>query len=234
MVPLVLIVAGTAVFGGTFLAARLTSHSGPMPDDLWAAPTDELERGRPRVWPVVSGLGGLVLVAGGLVGVQTTPAERLTDPDHATARPTLIEVRVAGLEATPDPSPEPTPDAAPSTPAPVSSAAQTPAPVAAPQPAAPAPTPAPTPKPGPEMSTSANCTDGNLWIGYSVSAREQTTLETLVITGAGETHSVDGVSGASRHSGTWQRSVEPGDHTVTITATASDGGRTQRTHQLTC
>src|SRR5437879_13049768 len=84
-----LVAIGVAVASMAIFAARLTRRSSARdtaveefvpsadPDDPWAAyrprPFEDVERRRPRVWPAVAGVFGLVLVAGGVVGARPSP-----------------------------------------------------------------------------------------------------------------------------------------------------------------
>src|SRR5688572_13634306 len=143
MVWAVLVAVGVAVVSMTLFGARLTRRPSTDrivedidveadPNDPWAAwrprPFEEIDRPRPRIWPVLAALTGLVMVGAGFAGARqtlwTTPAA--SADVIATPRPYTVEV---DIPATPSPKPTPTPTPKPATPAPTQ----------APKPATPAP-----------------------------------------------------------------------------------------------
>src|SRR5438046_2829541 len=103
-----LVALGVAVASMAIFAARLTrrhaAEAAPAeefvpsadPEDPWAAyrprPFDDVERRRPRMWPAVAGVFGLVLVAGGVVGARQST--QLATLDAApTTRPYIVDVK---------------------------------------------------------------------------------------------------------------------------------------------
>ncbi|MGH2759798.1 MAG: hypothetical protein ACRDKJ_09560, partial [Actinomycetota bacterium] len=124
-----LVAGGVAIVSMAIFGARLTKkpdddvHTDLIvpdieadPNDPWAAwkprPFEDLDRAqRPRLWPVMASLTGLVLVGGGLAGAR----QAVTRPDvqaaDSTPEPFMIEVKV-----TPTPTPVSTPTPRPATP----------------------------------------------------------------------------------------------------------------------
>lgn len=254
MIPFVLIVCGTGVVLATVLLARRTRYRPAEPaspsDDPWAAyaprSTEEIERDRPRLWPVAGALAGVVLVLGGLLAARTTPAT--TVRLDATPTPLAIEI---GAAASPSPAEtaSPTPEASPTaSPTPSAAATATPRarttarPSSAPQPTPtprPTPTPTPTPvKPGPTVGASTSCfTSGGsptASINYSATARSGTRLTSLRLSLDGRQVASPGVSGRTQYSDSYSTSTSPGSHTFTLTASASDGGSTTRSFPVSC
>lgn len=243
---------GVAIVVATFFAARLTrprADTGPDPDSPWRPrPLEDTEPRRMRLWPVATTLVGILLLSGGLLGVDPG-----ADPDVApvavadpTPRPYLLEVQIATAPS-PEPTPEPTPEpsATPATPSRGGSSGSSGSSggsgsgggsggTAPSRPPTPAPTPTPTPKPGPAISASTSCFSNALQIGYTASARSGTTLAGLRVDHNGSTVQQPSVSGRSQYSGNYQTSAPSGDHTFTVTASGSDGGVTVRTYSVRC
>ena len=223
-----LVAAGVAVATMTFFAARLTRRherdSLPVedfvpstdPEDPWAAyrprPFDEVERRRPRMWPVVAGVFGLVLVAGGVVGARQST--ELTSVDAApTAKPYIVDVRPPAT-----PSPAPVVTAAPKVvpkPQPVRAAA------------APAPkrvvTPAAASGAAPKISGFMSCTGGTLRISVQLSG---TKLDWFGLYLDGKVVKGGPISGSS-YSTSYSKPAAKGDHTGEATV-EDKAGRTSR------
>src|SRR4051812_37598616 len=129
MVWAYLVAGGVAVVAMTIFAARLTRKHDAVrteteftpsvdPNHPWAAwqprsSFDELDRPRPRLWPLLGALTGLVLFAAGLTGMRQTMWGHASAPTTAmgaiaqvTSRPDVVNVRVTDAP-TPPPTPEP-------------------------------------------------------------------------------------------------------------------------------
>ena len=171
MVWAVLVAVGVAIVSMTLFGARLTRRpikdsivdtleTESDPNDPWAAwkprPFEELDRPRPRVWPVMAAFTGLVLMGAGFAGARQTlwaaPAAdaSTTQASVVTPRPYTVQVDIPPTP-TPKPTLAPTPTPVPATPKPVVSAAPPASTPAASQPAA---TAAPTGA-GPTITGSA-------------------------------------------------------------------------------
>lgn len=231
-----LVAFGVAVVSMAILGARLTRRPDPDPptelepaadpDDPWSAwrprPFEEHERPpRPRIWPVLAALTGLVLVGSGLAGAR----QALTPPEAVAHQPTtepfLIEV-----EAAPTLPPAATP--LPATPRP-----RAPIVAAKPQATAPiAPTTAAAAKTGPEISGTASCSDGKLRLSYSVKPKGANLswvgvyLDKKVVRG--------GPVGDTGHSGSVERPASAGDHEFEVTADDKGGGHSRRQFRTHC
>jgi len=216
-----LVAAGVAVAAMAIFAARLTRRQSAAekhaeefvpsadPDDPWAAyrprPFEDVERRRPRMWPAVAGVFGLVLVAGGVVGARqsTTVATLDTGP---TTRPYIVDVKT------------------PETPAPT--LVPTPAPTAAPtaQPVSHQAAPTKTAKPSvaassssgaaPKISGFASCSGGVMHVSVSVSGTKLTWFGLYL---DGKVAKGGPISGGS-YSTSYSKQVGKGDHTAEATA----------------
>jgi hypothetical protein len=167
-----LVALGVAIVSMTVFGSRLTKRSQDAivdsledevdPNDPWAAwkprPFEEHEkRPRPRVWPVLASLTGLVFVGAGFAGARQGPAEN----DATLAAPVLPtpSALTVDVEVTPPPTPTPLPP----TPRPVIHTVA-PARTAAASSAA-------TSSAAPLVSGSASCSAGKLTLSYSATAK---------------------------------------------------------------
>src|SRR5687767_4338127 len=123
MVWAILVAVGVAVVSATLFAARFTRRKSADeivehleiatdPNDPWAAwkprSFDEVDRPRPRVWPVLAAITGLVMVGAGFAGARQTLWAQTAEPAAAGAAPQPYTVEV-DIPATPTPKPTPTP-----------------------------------------------------------------------------------------------------------------------------
>jgi hypothetical protein len=235
MVWAVLGAIGVAIVSMTIFGARLTRRShpdtvvdhldhldeSPDPSDPWAAwkprPFEELDRPRPRMWPVLAGLTGLVLVGAGFAGArQTLGSAPLPTPGDPTPVPGLVEVKAA-----PTPTPA-TPTPIPAAPRPVVAAAPKPAATAAPA-AAPS---------GPTISATPSCTGGNLKISYTVTAHGSN-LSWVAVYADGKVAKGGPVSGTS-HIGMYSIPATSGDHTFEVSVEDKAGKTARRQFQVHC
>lgn len=243
---------GVAVVTMTAFAAWLTRRPGPDqadeddfipsadPDDPWSAyrprPFQDMDRRRPRRWPAVTALVGLVLVGGGIAGARQSPTDLATPLTDPTPRPYMIEVgpdvvpsvAPVATEATPEATPAATPAG---TPAP-QAAAPTPAPAATPQPTAPADPPAGGSDGEPTVTASATCQGGTLEVSYSITSGSAK-LAWLAVYVDGEVTKGGPISGDS-HSGSYQQPAESGDHDVEVVAEDSSGASAAKRLGLAC
>jgi hypothetical protein len=234
MVWAILGAIGVAIVSMTIFGARLTKRSNPDtvvdhldhleespdPSDPWAAwkprPFEELDRPRPRMWPVLAGLTGLVLVGAGFAGArQTLGSAPVPTPGDPTPVPGLVEVKAA---ATPTPA---TPSPQPATPRPVVAAA--------PKPAA---TAAPSAGTGPSISASPTCAGGTLKISYSVTA-QGANLSWVALYVDGKVTKGGPVSGTS-HNSSYGVPATSGDHTFEVSAEDKSGKTARRQFQVHC
>jgi hypothetical protein len=212
-----LVALGVAVASMAVFAARLTRRQSPDspaddfvpsadPDDPWAAyrprPFEDVERRRPRVWPAVASVFGLVLVAGGVVGARQSTQIGALDTGPTT-RPYIVDVKPA---ATPDPTLPPTPSPAPAATAqPVHPAAARTAP---PRP------PAAPPGAAPKISASGSCSGGVMHVSVNVSG---TKLAWFGLYLDGKAVKGGPISGSS-YSTTYSKQVAKGTHAVEAAA----------------
>lgn len=237
MVWAFLVAVGVAVVSMTLFGARLTRRPtqdriveeivASDPNDPWAAwkprSFEELDRPRPRIWPVLSAFTGLVLVGAGFAGArQTLWATEAASPDEGNMpKPYTVQV---DIPATPTmkPTPKPSPTPAPAAPAPTAApaAAATPAPTA---PAASA-TAAPTGD-GPTLSGSSNCAGGKLSVTYSATAHGAE-LSWIAVYVDGAAAKGGPVSGQST-SGSYSQPATPGAHDLEVVV-EDKAGRTAR------
>lgn len=230
-----LVAGGVAIVSMAVFAARLTRReheedlpfevdgsSDPAPDldpdDPWSAwrprPFEELDRPpRPRLWPVMASLTGLVLVGGGLAGArQTFSQPEVRAAAESGGEPFLIEVRVT---PTPSPTPAATPSPAPATPRPQATAAPR---AAAPAPAAAAPG-------GPSITGSASCAEGKAKVNFVVTS-QGAQISWVGIYLDGEVTGGGPVS-STRYEAGIERTASPGPHDIEVSA-QDDAGKTAR------
>jgi hypothetical protein len=243
-----LFAGGVAVVVMTIFAARLTrkpdqvrdeSEFAPSidPSDPWAAwkprsSFDELDRPRPRLWPLLGSLTGIVLLGAGLAGARQTlwatsaaPTTGMGPVAEVTTRPDIVEVTVTDAPTpppTPDPTVEPTaePTLAPA-PAPVKAEATT-APVAA---------TAPTGS-GPTVSATTSCSAGKLAISYTATAGGSN-LSWIAVYADGAVAKGGPISGTS-YSGTYSKASTPGDHALEVSVQDKAGRTTRKQFQVHC
>jgi hypothetical protein len=213
-----------------------SDQAGGSADVFGPRTLQEIEAERTRLGPVLGILTGLVLVAGGVAGAGgSRSADEVTTaaaPADADAVPYLIEVALTPPPTpTPSPTPSPTPTARPRSSSSSSGGGSS---SSGARSAVSKPAPTPTPKPGPFVTSNATCTSLRLKVTYEVNAREGTTISAFSIAVPGRTYSPPQAAGSSRHSGSFETQVPAGTHPVTVTATGSDGGRTTRSHSVTC
>jgi hypothetical protein len=237
MVWAVLVAVGVAVISMTLFGARLTRRPGHAdlivedleasdPDDPWAAwkprPFEELDRQRPRLWPVGAAITGLVMVGAGFAGARQTlwaSTSGSAPEDGATPRPYVVQVEIPQTP-TPKPTPKPTPTPEPATPAPTAHPA-----TAAPT-ASSAGTPSATAAAAgqdPAVSGSSSCAGGSLTLSYSASGTE---LSWLAVYVDGKVAKGGPISGSST-SGSYKQASAPGDHSLEV-AVEDKAGRTSR------
>jgi len=243
----ILVAGGVAVVTMTIFAARLTRKHNLVPaeteftpsvdpNDPWAAwkprsSFDELDRPRPRLWPLLGALTGLVLVGAGLAGVRQTMWGRAAGPTTAmgaiaqvTSRPDVVQVTVTDAP-TPPPTPEPTvaPTAAP-TPVPIAVHTASPSIVAA-------ATAAPSGS-GPTIAGSPSCGGGRLAISYTATANGSN-LSWVAVYADGKVGKGGPISGAS-YSGSYSEPATHGDHALEISVQDKAGRTSRKQYQVHC
>lgn len=231
-----LVAGGVAIVSMAIFGARLTrkqdddQHDQVVPagdpNDPWAAwqprPFEELDRPpRPRLWPVLTSLTGLVLVGGGLAGARQNVQEPTMAAESAS-EPYLIEVEVT---PTPTPVVTPSPTPAPATPRPTARPQ-----VAAPNPSAPA---APAAAGGPEISGSASCSELKARVNFVVTARPGTKITYVGVYLDGKVTGGGPVS-SNRYEGGVQRQTTAGPHDFEVSAQDSGGKTSRRQWRTTC
>ena len=248
MIWAVLVAVGVAVVSMTLFGARITRRPGPEdrivadlevadPDDPWAAwkprPFEEIERRRPRLWPVGTALTGLVMVGAGFAGARQTlwttaaadDATELTTPE-----PYIVQVKIPPTP-TPKPTPKPTPvpTAAPTARPVITSAASGAVATAAPVSSAPATTVSGR---APTVDGSATCSGGILKLSFTATAHGSQ-LSWYAVYSDGKV-AKGGPLSSSSHTGSWQGSGSPGDHALEVSV-EDDAGRTGRKQfQVSC
>lgn len=244
MVWAVLVAVGVAVVSMTLFGARLTRRPQDRivdvidptadPSDPWAAwkprDFDEMDRPRPRIWPVLSAFTGLALVGAGFAGArQTLWATEAASPDiGAIPKPYTVQV---DIPATPTLKPTPTPTLAPTT-APTAQPA-TPAPTAAPASASAAPSSTTAPAgSGPTLSGSSNCAGGTLSVTYSATAHGSP-LSWIAVWVDGKAVKGGPVSGQS-HSSSYSQPATPGGHDIEVTVEDKAGRSSRKVLHATC
>jgi hypothetical protein len=236
MVWAVLVAVGVAVVSMTLFGARLTRRPGQDriveeidaadPSDPWAAwkprEFDEIDRPRPRIWPVLCAFTGLVLVGAGFAGARQTLWATEAAASSAGDLPKPYTVQV-DIPATPTmkPTPKPTATPVPATPRPT--IAPAPAATAAPSASA-AATAAPTGT-GPTLAGSSNCAGGKLTVSYTATAHGSP-LSWIAVWVDGKSVKGGPVSGES-NSGSYSGAATPGDHDLEVTV-EDKAGRSAR------
>ena len=238
-----LVAVGVGIVSMTIFGARLTRRPHDAhhleidaetdPADPWAAwkprPFEEIDRPRPRLWPLLAALTGLVLVGAGFAGAQRTLWAPVAAPAEPTPHPYILEVEVSPTPA-PTLAPTPVPTAAPAaaapTPAPV---VRTAAPTMAPQPATPAPSAAAGP--GPTLTGSASCSGGELTATYNASS--DAGLKWLAVYIDGDIAKGGPISGTS-HSGSHSQAATSGPHDVEVSVEDKDGQTSRRQMRAVC
>ena len=243
MVWAVLVAVGVAVVSMTLFGARITRRPPPVdkivddlespdPSDPWAAwkprPFEEMDRPRPRRWPVGAALTGLVMVGAGFAGARQTLWTTATAdaPSITTPRPYIVQVDIPPTP-TVKPTPKPTPVPVLATPKPQVAA---PAPTAA----APATTAAKTAAGGsvPTLTGSASCSGGMLHLSYTATAHGSE-LSWLAVYVDGKVTKGGPVSGPS-YSSSWQGSGTPGDHALEVSVQDKAERTSRKQFQVSC
>lgn len=229
LVALGVAVVSMTVFGARFTRTESEDPTGDFdsatdPADPWAAwkprPFEELERRpRPRLWPILAALTGLVMIGAGFAGARQnlwTQSATASAPDP-TPHPLVVEVEAAQSKATPVPTPTPKP-----TPHRV---------VAAPKAAAAKPSTAPT-SAGPLLSGSASCGSGRLRINVTATARGSS-LSWMAIYVDGKVAKGGPISG-QQHTTTYETSGSPGTHALEASVQDKAGKTTRKQFQVRC
>jgi hypothetical protein len=225
-----LVAGGVAIVSMAIFGARLTRKAepdihddlivSPDPDDPWAAwrprPMEELDSPpRPRLWPVLASLTGLVLVGGGLAGARQSLEKPETLASDQALEPYQLEVKV-----TPSPTPIPTP-----VPTPKKVAA-----TAKPQAAAANPVSAATG--GPSVSGSASCKDLKAKVSFLVTTSGTPLkwvgvyLDKKVVGGGSHT--------STRYEGGIERTTTAGDHEFEVSAEDKAGHSARKQWRVHC
>lgn len=245
MVWAVLVAVGVAVVSMTLFGARITRRPPPAdrivddiedadPSDPWAAwkprPFEEMDRPRPRLWPVGAALTGLVMVGAGFAGARQTlwTTAAADTPAITTPRPYVVQV---DIPPTPTLKPTPVPTAKPvvATPKPQVAA---PTPAVAATSATAAPLAAAATGSGPTLTGSATCSGGTLRLSYTASS-EGSELSWLAVYADGEVAKGGPISGRS-HSNSWQGPGTPGDHALEVSVEDAAGRTSRKQFQVTC
>ena len=235
MVWAALVAGGVAIVSMAIFGARLTRKDKELqdeivpaadPNDPWAAwrprPFEDLDRpARPRLWPVLTSLTGLVLVGGGLAGARQTFERPETVAAPSTPQPYLIEVKV-----TPSPTPVPTPVP---TPAPT----RKPVVTAKPQ-ATTASTAAAAPSDGPLLSGSATCAAGNKARTSFVATARNAPLSYVGIYLDGKVVGGGPINSSNRYEATIERSTTPGNHNLEVSIQDKAGKSTRKQWLIHC
>jgi hypothetical protein len=228
-----LVAGGVAIVSMAIFGARLTRTAKDEPDEIvpaadtddpWAAwrprPFDELDNAqRPRVWPVLASLTGLILVGGGLAGARQSfeKPEALAAAD-STPEPFTIEV-----EVTPTPTPAPT-----ATPTPAAKPAAT----AKSQAASQKPSTAAAAAPGPKISGSSSCTNLAAKVVYTVTPLNND-LSWVSVYMDGKLVK-GGATGQSGHSGSYEHTTTAGAHTFEVAANDKAGHTSRKQFSAHC
>jgi hypothetical protein len=231
----VLVALGVAIVSMTVFGARLTKRAQDGivesleddldPNDPWAAwkprPFEEHEkRPRPRVWPVLASLAGLVFVGAGFAGARQTPA----DSETTLAAPVLPTPKALTVDVEVTPPPTPTP--LPPTPRPVIRTAPTSAPSAS------APTTAAASSAGPTISGSPSCSAGKLTLSYSAAAKGSP-LAWLAVYIDGAIAKGGPVQGSAIN-GSVSKQATPGTHALELSVEDKAGQTSRKQFQTTC
>ncbi len=238
MVWAVLVAVGVAVTSMTLFGARLTRRpsredlivedlESSDPDDPWAAwkprPFEELDRRRPRLWPVGAAITGLLMVGAGFAGARQTlwAATSASPTTEATPRPYVVQVDIPETP-TPKPTPKPTATPVPATPLPTAAATVAPASSAA-------ATAVPTGS-GPTLAGSSSCSGGSVTLSYSAGGTE---LSWLAVYADGKVVRGGPISG-NANSGTYTQAATPGDHNLEVAVEDKAGRTTRKQFQTRC
>lgn len=228
----IVVAVGVAITSMTIFAARLTrrpDHVSPDdfvpqtdPDDPWAAyaprPMDELDRPRPRVWPVAAALVGLLLIGGGIAGARQ---EAISSTDRAGTivdeiQPSELDIDVAPaasqepdeeaetVEAAPDPTPAPQVTAAP-----VASGTGP-----------------------PSIDATASCASGTVKLEFSITAgAANLSWFTLHLDGDSVR---GGPIGGTSFSSSYSQAAGAGDHVFELVADDKDDGQSREFFRVSC
>jgi cytoskeletal protein RodZ len=227
---------GVAIVSMTVFGARLTRRNepdtvvehldtledSPDPSDPWAAwkprPFEELDRPRPRMWPLLAGLTGLVLVGAGFAGARQTlgsGAEPTSTPVDPTSNPAQVEVAAP-----------PTPTPVPATPAPTRRPV-----AAAPRTTASAPATASNGS-GPTISASPSCAGGTMKISYTLTAHGAS-LAWVAVYADGKVAKGGPVSG-NTFSSSYSAPATSGSHALEVSAEDKAGKTARKQYQVRC
>jgi hypothetical protein len=226
-----LVALGVAVVSMTMFGARLTrrrkaeaAHDEEFipsadPDDPWSAykprPFVEVERRRPRIWPALVGVFGIVLVAGGVVGARQS-AQLDTLDAAPTAHPAMVTVTPQVTPTPPPPSPTPEPQVV-ATPASAAQPTAKPASVKA-------------PGDGPKITGSATCSGGTFQISVTING---TKLAWFGLYVDGKVVKGGPMSGSS-FSTSYSKAGLHGDHEAEATAQDAAGHNSRRVFTAHC
>jgi hypothetical protein len=247
MVWALLVAAGVAVVCMTLFAAKLTRKPDPRtqdsiefapvvdPNDPWASwrprsSFDELDRPRPRLWPLLGALTGIVLLGAGLAGARQTiwasaaaPKTALGPIAEVTTQPDIVQVTVTDAP-TPPPTPEPTAAPTPDAPAPVHTYAPAPA-------ATRGPIAASSGGGWPTISASPSCS-GSLAISYTVtSGGSPLSWFALYVDGA---VAKGGPISGTTYSSSYSKPATHGDHALEISVQDKAGHTSRKQYQVHC
>lgn len=241
-----LVAGGVAVVSMTIFAARLTRKPDLRtrdsvefepaidPADPWAAwkprsSFDELDRPRPRMWPLIGALTGIVVMGAGLAGARETiwatsaaPTTGLGPVAEVTSKPDVVQVTVTDAP-TPPPTPAPT-VAATAEPTLGPAPAHTSAPVLS-------ATKAPTGT-GPTISGTPSCGGGTLAISYTASA-SGASLAWIALYVDGAVAKGGPVSGMS-YSSSYSKPATHGDHALELSVQDKAGRTSRKQYQVHC
>jgi hypothetical protein len=239
-----LVAGGVAVVSMTIFAARLTRRSertrdsvefAPIvdPADPWAAwqprsSFDELDRPRPRIWPLIGALTGVVLVGAGLAGARDTiwataaaPTSGLGPVAEVTTQPNVVQVTVTDA---PTPPPTPAPTVAPT---PEATLAPAPVHTSAPVTSSAAPTGS-----GPTVSATPSCSGGTLAMSYGATANGAG-LSWIALYVDGSVAKGGPISGTS-YSTSYSKPASHGDHALEVSVQDKAGRTTRKQFQVHC
>jgi hypothetical protein len=249
MVWALLVAAGVAVVCMTLFAAKLTKRDprtqdsvefAPVvdPSDPWAAwqprsSFDDLDKPRPRLWPLLGALTGIVLLGAGLAGARQTiwataaqPKTALGPIAEVTTQPDIVQVQVTDAPTpapTIEPTAAPTPDAT-DAPAPVHTYAPAPA-------VTKAPIAASSGGGAPTISASPSCS-GSLAISYTVTSGGSS-LSWFALYVDGSVAKGGPISGTT-YSSSYSKPAAHGDHSLEISVQDKAGHTARKQFQVHC
>jgi hypothetical protein len=227
-----LVAGGVAVVSMAIFGARLTRRPEEIqpddlappvdPDDPWAAwrprPFEDHDRPpRPRLWPVLASLTGLVLVGGGLAGARQSFNQPEALASDTTPQPFILQVK-----ATPTPTPFSTPSPKPTAPPPKPTAKTQVA----------AASSASTPSVGPVLTGSASCSALKARVSYDITARGANLswvgvyLDGKVIGG--------GPISSTHYGGSSERTTTAGTHALEVSTQDKAGKSARKQWQVHC